>query len=159
MSFIIGIDPGQKGAVVCIDSRGVVRWAHVMPDNPAILSHYLDYGKSKGSPLHVFVEKAQAMPGQGVSSMFNYGVGFGTILGLLVAKNIPHTLVQPRQWAKAMHVGTKAQEPKKRSLEACQRLAPSLNLLATPRSKVAHIGIVDAYLIAEYGRRLLLGQG
>ena len=103
---------------------------------------------------HVFLEKAQSMPGQGVSSMFNYGVGFGTILGILAALKIPHTLVHPKTWCKVMHAGTTADDAKARSLEAVRRLFPSVPIIR-PRCTKPDEGYVDAILIAEYGRRCL----
>jgi len=44
---------------------------------------------------HAFFELAGAMPNQGVTSVFSFGKGFGVILGVLLARAIPSTLVQP----------------------------------------------------------------
>lgn len=104
------------------------------------------------SAVLVVIEKAQARPGQGVSSMFNYGTGFGRLLGWCEAFLVPHMLVTPQQWAKAMHVGTGKGDPKERSLEAALRLFPDV-AMTVGKSKKPHKGIVDALLIAEWGWR------
>lgn len=146
---IVGIDPGQKGAIV---ELGDDIFVHPMP-GIADVRNLLDASE----PYHVFIEKAQSFPGQGISSAFNYGVHFGELLGCIQALGIAHTLVPPRTWTKVMHAGCAAGEPKERSLEAARRLFPSVNLVQ-PRCKKPHDGIVDALLIAEYGRRVLNGK-
>jgi len=94
------------------------------------------------------------MPGQGNVSMFNYGVGFGTLLGIMATLKIPHTLVHPKTWCKVMHSGTTADEAKARSLEAARRLYPEVQLIR-PRCTKPDEGYVDALLIAGYGKRIL----
>lgn len=95
------------------------------------------------------------MPKQGIVSAFTYGDHFGAIRGMLVALGLRHVLVAPREWTKELHKGTTAETPKLRSLQAAQRWFPKTNLLATERSKKAHEGLVDALLIADYGRRYI----
>lgn len=158
---IVGIDPGKHGAIACISpSYGVIKIPRVnwdpMPEDLNLLVASLEMLLDpENDSTHIFVEKAQSFPGGGVAGMFNYGVHFGEILGIVRALNIPHTLVPPRMWTRVMHVGTKDAEPKKRSLEACRRLFPDIKLTLTDRAKKPHDGAVDALLIAEYGRRLL----
>lgn len=160
--YIIGIDPGKAGALVCLGKEGGVMWAEKMPEDSKEIARLVirTFNMRLPSPaVHVILEKAQAMPKNGAVSMFNYGVGFGIIQGILLALDAPHTLVPPARWAKVMHVGTTAQEAKKRSLEAARRLCPTITQPATPRATKPHEGIVDAYLIAEWGRRHILGFG
>lgn len=149
--MIVGVDPGIGGGVAVLD--GETARAYVMPPLTTFAQRLREQ-----PPEHVFIERAQAMPKQGVTSMFTYGRHFGELLGVLVALRLQHTLVRPRDWCRAMHVGTAAETPKHRSLEACERLFPHLDLRATTRSKKPHTGIVDALCIAEYGRRILRGQ-
>lgn len=159
--YFIGIDPGKAGALVCLDKDGKVKWAERMPEDNKEIARRINYTFNMRQPrpvVHVILEKAQAMPKNGAVSMFNYGQGFGIIQGILIALDVPHTLVPPARWAKVMHVGTTAQDPKKRSLEAVRRLCPGIAAPLTPRSKNPHEGLVDAYLIAEWGRRYLLGE-
>lgn len=148
-SNVIGaVDPGAKGAVCIMTSQRTE--VHMLKDfNMKLLR----------ACSHVFVEKAQAMPKQGVSSMFNYGVGFGEIIGWLKSMEVPYTLVTPSQWTKAMHMGVSAKlEGKARSIEAAQRLFPGVSLLPTERCTKASDGKAEALLICEFGRRLLAGE-
>lgn len=152
----IGIDPGQKGALAFITKLNYS--AIPMPELSALVAKLEWLTNGMHDQAHIFIEKAQSFPGQGITSAFNYGVHFGELLGVVQALDIPHTLVMPRTWTKVMHLGTKdSDDPKERSLEACRRLFPKQNLLASPRCKKAHDGMVDALLIAEYGRRQLTG--
>lgn len=147
--LICGIDPGAKGALAFL-SNGVLM-TRVMPDANGIADLLSD-----NPPDHVFVEKAQSFPGQGVSSAFNYGRHFGEILGVLITLRQRHTLVTPQMWARALHVGSKAGDAKARSLEVAKRLWPGFDWRASARCKIAHDGQVDAALIAEWGRRQLV---
>lgn len=147
--IIVGIDPGKNGGVAIAIDNNVKTFA--APSIEKIIAE-LEWQAMGEEDLYVYIEKAQAMPGQGVSSMFNYGVGYGQLLGVIQALKIPHVLVHPRTWTKVMHAGTKLDEPKKRSLEAAKRLFPTHSLLATSKCRKQHDGIVDALLIMQYGR-------
>lgn len=149
---VVGIDPGQSGALAFlqVDTGAVLR---LMP-----MPGVCEYAEimDAAHPTAVFVEKAQAMPKQGVTSMFTYGHHAGILEGVLVALAIRHELVMPRLWMKTMHLGIAAKlSAKERSLHAAKRWFPKTNLLATERSKKPHLGIIDALLIAEWGRRKL----
>lgn len=111
----------------------------------------------KQEPTHAFIEKAQAMPGQGVSSMFSIGKGYGCMIGVCAGLGIPYTLVHPKTWQKVMFLDLPKADTKALSLIVCQRLFPSLSLKASDRCSKAHDGMTDALCIAEYGRRLLSG--
>ena len=108
--------------------------------------------------VKAFVEKTQAAPGQGVTSMHSFGIGAGIILGVLAALDIPTELVVPSVWTRVMHRGSQGATPKERSRETALRLFPGHTFLATSRSRKPHEGIIDAVLIAEYGRRLTMGR-
>jgi len=158
--FVIGIDPGKKGALAAIQDDGTIT-LHQLPDNALdTVNLLLDSYISKGA-CHIFLEKAQAMSiggvRQGVSSMFNYGTGFGILLGIIAALKIPHTLVHPKTWCKEMHAGTTTGNAKERSLEAARRLYPNVQLVR-PRCTKPDEGYVDALLIAGYGQRVLTGK-
>ena len=49
---------------------------------------------------YVIVEQVSAMPGQGVTSMFNFGQTFGSIKGICAALNFPIFYVRPAKWKK-----------------------------------------------------------
>jgi len=152
---IISFDPGQKGAI-CILLHGKATF-YSMPKTPDEISMIMiAYGYGE---YHVFVEKAQAMPKNGAVGMFNYGRGFGEILGILAYHKAPFTLVHPRTWCKIMHQGTsKDGTAKDRSLSAAKRLFPNTNLFRSLRCKKPDDGFIDALLIAEYGRRVMSGK-
>ena len=108
--------------------------------------------------LHVTCERAQplppSMPGGGVAQ-FHRGVSRGLWEGMLAGLGIPYELVSPRSWQSAMLRDVQGSDTKQRALIAAQRLFPGHDFRATERSRKAHDGIVDAALIAEYGRRRL----
>ena len=154
MTTIVGIDPGEKsgGVAVIHDDHAL---PHVIP-MPSIedFADIMEELALKRS--HVFIEKAQSFPKQGIASAFNYGRHFGELLGVIMAFKMPHTLVPPRTWTKVMHAGTKDADTKSRSIEAVRRLFPLVLLVPEEsRAKKPHLGIVEALLIAEYGRRTL----
>lgn len=106
------------------------------------------------APSCVLIEKAQAMPGQGVTSMFNYGKGFGLILGVCEALGIPYRLITPQAWKKLVLAGTA--KDKDAAINFVRRAYPGVDL--TPGRKVKpHDGMADAVCIAEYGLRLEQG--
>ena len=112
MSFVIGIDPGISGAI-SVFSR-FPNTLHDVFDMPTL---EVDSGKTKKRHIsasglrdilvsfptaHVVIEKVGAMPGQGVSSMFNFGRSAGIIEGVVAALRMPHTYVTPATWTKAV---------------------------------------------------------
>lgn len=89
------------------------------------------------------------MPGQGVVSMFNFGKGFGWILGTLEAYSVSYELIRPQKWKKEFSVTS----DKNTSIEVCKRLFPHVSLLPTERCKKDNDGMAEALLLAEYARR------
>ena len=102
----------------------------------------------------VILEKQQAMPGQGRVSMFRIGLGYGMWQGLLCALGLPYTLAHPKTWQKVMLSDVNKTDTKQAALLVAQRLYPDADFRATERCKKAHEGIVDALMMAEYGRRI-----
>lgn len=156
---VVGIDVGKTGGLCAMSLLPAPEQAALVYEpwtDPYRFADFLEHFK----PKMVFVEKVSARPGQGVVSMFSFGIRFGEILGVLAAMNQPHQLVPPATWCKAIHAGCKAGKPKERSLEAIQRLFPGYDFRDpdSPRSKKKHPGIVDAVLLAEYGRRQLAAK-
>ncbi len=149
---VLGIDTGIKGGLA-VATESKLFAMEVMPKhNFQLVDIIQDWGIT-----HVYLERAQAMPKNGVVAMFNYGTGFGLIQGIVIALKLPLRLVPPKEWTRDLHRGTKGGDPKSRSLESALRLFPDMNFIATPRSKKPHEGLIDAALICEFGRRELLG--
>lgn len=152
----IGVDPGKKGGL-CVMSKdgGIVELLRLGDDFVVaeLLRRYsqtMDRVNSK-----CFVEQVGAMPGQGVTSMFTFGQGFGFLLGVLCALKIPYSTVTPHRWQKKMHTGIPGKgtlDAKKRSLLVVRQNYPDAEIV--PQGcRVPHDGLVDAILIADYGRR------
>lgn len=158
----VGVDPGKNGAVVIIDCQ-----AQIVDKSPMFVdlggeldpvAYYNFLSKNSNHISHVFVEKVNAMPGQGVTSMFSFGQAF--MFSYVVPKlmKLPLTLVTPQSWQKVMHEGIdKTLAAKKRSLIAFNRLFPGLDLRKTERCKGPHDGMIDALLLANYGRLKMVG--
>ena len=86
------------------------------------------------------------MPGQGVSSTWTTGYGFGVWLGVLAALALPHTRVRPAIWKRAMGLGKDKEQARLRAIQ----LFPSADL----RRKKDH-GRAEALLLAWYGWQCL----
>lgn len=165
---IVGIDPGLKGALVAIESGRKVLFSHPMPliggkeidlaEVRALLVSAKERAERLQVPVTVVLEKVRSRPGQGVVSMFTFGRGLGMIEGLVAGLSMPIQQVTPQAWVKELHEGIDQKlSAKARSMLVVRRLYPDLNLLATPRSKKLHDGLIDAALIATYGLRKLKG--
>ena len=148
----IGIDPGKNGGIAIIDDnfRDCV-YAYPFSEETLInkLRAYI-----YDDICFCTLEQVHAMPKQGVSSTFNFGMNFGFIQGVLKAYGIPYELVTPQKWKKEFSCTS----DKNTSIEVCKRLFPGVNLKATDRCKKDHDGMAEALLIAEYGRRHYNGK-
>ncbi len=98
MSGILGIDPGLSGALALYcDGRWLLLDMPIAGDakhheiNGPELSRWL----REHVPDHAFIEYAAARPGQGVSSMFKFGVAYGATKMALAARGVPYTIVAP----------------------------------------------------------------
>lgn len=150
--LIIGIDPGNTGAICIIDGKEIENI--VMPlvdgqvDEKALSELFLEIASEI---KHVYLEEIFGLSKCSASSMLNFGRGHGKIVGILTAYKIPFTLVRPQVWQKEMLVKGIAGTTKERALKTVRKAYKHINFLATDRSKVPHAGIVDAVLIAHYG--------
>ena len=110
--LIIGIDPGITGAI-CFFEDGEVKDIIEMPNMPdgkknkrqingsqifnEISFRIKDIPKNE---ILVVIEQVSAMPGQGVTSMFNFGQSFGVIKGICSAMQLSMHFVRPAKWKK-----------------------------------------------------------
>lgn len=99
---------------------------------------------------HVYFEKAQVMPKQGISSSGRYMMSFGFVRGVCIGLGIPYTLVHPVVWKKKilMHMA----KDKGGSLVRAKQLFPNTVLRASSLCKKDDHNMAEALLIAEYGR-------
>ena len=110
--LIIGIDPGISGAI-CFFENGEVREVIEMPTmaegkkNKRQINGSQTYNEisqrikniSK-KDIFVVIEQVSAMPGQGVTSMFNFGQSFGVIKGICSAMQLSTFFIRPAKWKK-----------------------------------------------------------
>jgi len=157
MRNFIAFDPGLKGGVAFAhyDGKAWDSCAQVMPiagkeiDCDAI-AKMLGFIKQHGDVIAI-IEKVSAMPGQGVTSMFTFGKGYGTLIGICVGLGVRVELVTPQAWKKVVLAGTN--KDKNAAIAYCRRAFPAISLLPTPRCKTPSDGIADALCILEYGKR------
>lgn len=146
--MILGIDPGLHGGVAALGDRDL---AVPMPtagneiDARSLAVIIMDL-----MPSVVIAEKVGAMPGQGLSSTFKFGKGYGTIIGICAAYQIRLELVTPQRWKGEVLAGTA--RDKQAAIDYCTRAFPHVSLIP-PRCRVAQDGLADALCLAEYGRR------
>ena len=155
---VMGIDPGLTGGLAIISpEEGLLM--EPMPRNEEFIEMLMvsEFLFEHGPRLKmVFIEQANAMPKQGVSSMFKFGRVFGALEGIIATHKLPCTYVRPQQWTKKMHEGlSKDIDTKERSRIIFSRLFPGIDSTASEKSSKPHMGMVEAALIAEYGRRVL----
>ncbi len=151
---IVGIDPGVTGGLAALGNVVVLVPMPAVAGEPN--AREVAIWLQGIAPDHVFIERAQSFPKQGVVSAFRYGTGYGMLRGICASLALPYTLVAPAKWHREIIGLSKDGTPKDRALAAALRLFPGVNLRAPERSKKCHEGLVDALLIAEFGRRVLL---
>lgn len=142
----IGIDPGAKGAYSAF--HGIRNEAEVFPfDEEYFVECMRQYRDA--DDVVCALEHVNAMPGQGVTSMFNFGQNFGFIQGVLKAYNIPFELVRPAKWKKEFSITA----DKNTSIEVCKRLFPNISLRRTERCKKDDDGLAESLLLSVYAMR------
>jgi len=108
--MILGIDPGSSGAIAVFKpdighlsmiDMPVLTVSRNGKEKREVNPHIIASIFRDREPATAIFEKVGAMPGQGVSSMFQFGRSVGTVEGVLAALNIPVTYVTPQVWQKA----------------------------------------------------------
>ena len=110
--LIIGIDPGISGSICFFEDNKIIDVVE-MPtmtegkknkrqvNGSQIYNEILKrINKSERSSIRVVIEQVSAMPGQGVTSMFNFGQSFGILKGICSAMQLPMYFVRPAKWKK-----------------------------------------------------------
>lgn len=143
MSYI-GIDPGRSGAMAIIDTLGVCTF-------PFDEERYIQALKKAPAGSICCLEHVHAMPKQGVTSSFNFGLNFGWLQGVLSTLGIRYELVHPQKWKKEFSVTG----DKNSSIEVCKRLFPAVSIKRTDKCVKDDDGLAEALLMAEYARRRL----
>ena len=155
--IFIGIDPGLSGAVAAIDEKYNVLG---LEDTPTIKAGGKTLYSVEGmaallrrfallGAVLVILEQAQAMPGQGVSSTFSTGYGFGLWSGILGALELPYKAIRPSVWTRKVLSGCPGQG-KDRSIGFAMRMFPGAELVP-PGCRRPRDGRADALCLAFLG--------
>ena len=151
---IFGIDPGLTGAIAILDDKKIVEVTDLptMSDgkknkkqlNSAHLSQYISSNIIDLSKSVVVVEQVNAMPGQGVTSMFNFGQTFGAIKGICAALELPIFFVRPSKWKKHFElINSSKDSSRTKAIEMYPKLSNQL-------AKKKDVNKSDAILIARF---------
>ena len=154
--LIIGIDPGISGAI-CFMEKGRIIDVIDMPsmadgkknkkqvNGSQIFNEISRYTKDKSiEDIKVIIEHVSAMPGQGVTSMFNFGQSFGILKGVCSAMNLSMHFVRPVKWKKHFKLINSSKDASRtKAIEIFPYF--SVNL-----SKKKDANKADAILIASY---------
>tara|TARA_B100001769_G_C21866171_1_gene468877 strand:+ start:123 stop:611 length:489 start_codon:yes stop_codon:yes gene_type:complete len=152
---IIGIDPGLSGGIAVLDDLKIfdVFDMPIMSEgkknkNQLNSAHLVNIIKKHIIPEDTFVivEQVSAMPGQGVTSMFNFGQTFGSIKGICAALNLPIFYVRPAKWKKHFELINSSKDASRTKVI---EMYPSIS---TRLSRKKDVNKADAILIARYFR-------
>ena len=151
---IIGIDPGLSGAIAILENNKVLNIFDmpVMSEgkknkrqlNSALLVNIIRENIEKNDEVTVIVEQVNAMPGQGVTSMFNFGQTFGAIKGICAALGLPIFFVRPSKWKKHFElINSSKDSSRTKAIEMYPALSDDL-------AKKKDVNKSDAILIARF---------
>ena len=154
--LIIGIDPGISGSI-CFFEDGKILDVIEMPtmnegkknkrqvNGAQIYNEITDrINKLQKQDVRVVVEQVSAMPGQGVTSMFNFGQSFGIIKGICSAMQLPLYFVRPAKWKKYFNlIKSEKDASRTRAIEIFPYFSSKL-------SKKKDSNKADAILIASF---------
>ena len=146
MKRFIGIDSGAKGAVAMLSEEGGIE---IYPMDYRVLKEALK--RWSEDDCICCLEKVGAMPKQGVTSMFNFGIAYGRLLQALEDFDIPYQEITPQRWKKEFGLNSE----KVKSIETAHKLFPNANLRPTERCRVDNDGMAEALLMACYAKRKL----
>jgi len=152
---IIGIDPGLSGGIAILDDLKIFD----LFDMPIMSEGKKNKNQLNSAQLvniikkhiisantFVIVEQVSAMPGQGVTSMFNFGQTFGSIKGICAALNLPIFYVRPAKWKKHFELINSSKDASRTKVI---EMYPSIS---SRLSKKKDVNKADAILIARYFR-------
>ena len=159
---IIGIDPGLSGAIAILENNKVLNLFDmpVMSEgkknkkqlNSSHLVNIIKENIAQNEEIAVVVEQVNAMPGQGVTSMFNFGQTFGAIKGLCAALELPIYFVRPSKWKKHFELIKSSKDASRtKVIEMYPKLSNQL-------TKKKDVNKSDAILIARFFNETRLSE-
>ena len=154
--LIIGIDPGISGSI-CFLENGKILDVLEMPTmaegkknkrqvNGSQIYNEISkrINKIEKKDIKVIIEQVSAMPGQGVTSMFNFGQSFGILKGICSAMQLPMYFVRPAKWKKYFNLlNSEKDASRTRAIEVFPYFSSQL-------SKKKDSNKADAILIASF---------
>ena len=153
--LIIGIDPGISGSI-CFFKDGRILEVIEMPvmtdgkknkkqvNGAQIYNEFLKRINKKDDEIRVVIEQVSAMPGQGVTSMFNFGQSYGILKGICSAMQLPMFFVRPAKWKKYFNlINSQKDASRTRAIEI-------FPYFSTQLSKKKDSNKADAILIASF---------
>ena len=154
--LVIGIDPGISGSISFLDDGKIIEVIE-MPtmaegkknkkqvNGSQIYNEILKrINKFQKNDIRVIVEQVSAMPGQGVTSMFNFGQSFGILKGICSAMQLPLYFVRPAKWKKYFNlINSEKDASRTRAIEIFPYFSSQL-------SKKKDANKADAILIASF---------
>jgi len=152
--MIFGIDPGVSGAISVLENKKVID-VFDMPTmidgkknkkqvNGSQVANIIKERLNSNKEIVVVVEHVNAMPGQGVTSMFNFGQSFGVIKGICSALSLPIYFVRPTKWKKYFNlIKTNKDASRTKVIEVYPEISSKI-------SRKKDINRADAILIARY---------
>ena len=153
---IFGIDPGIAGAIAILDEKKIVD----VIDLPTMSEGKKNKKQVNGAQIYneiskkinsnpetntrVVIEHVTAMPGQGVTSMFNFGQSFGVLKGICSAMRLPMFFVRPAKWKRYYNlINSEKDASRTRAIEIFPDFSSQL-------SKKKDSNKADAILIASF---------
>ena len=153
--LIIGVDPGISGSI-CFFEDGKILDVIEMPvmtegkknkkqvNGAQIYNEFSKRINRKDDKIRVVIEQVSAMPGQGVTSMFNFGQSFGILKGICSAMQLPMFFVRPAKWKKYFNlINSQKDASRTRAIETFPYFSAQL-------SKKKDSNKADAILIASF---------
>jgi crossover junction endodeoxyribonuclease RuvC len=154
--LIIGIDPGLSGAICFLKDGKILD----VVEMPTMTEGKKNKKQVNGSQIYneisnrvkeidkkdikVIIEQVSAMPGQGVTSMFNFGQSFGILKGMCSAMQLPMYFVRPAKWKKYFSlINSEKDASRTKAIEIFPYFSTNL-------SKKKDSNKADAILIASY---------
>ena len=154
--LIIGVDPGISGSI-CFLLDGKILEVLEMPTmaegkknkkqiNGSQIYNEINriINEIQNQEVRVVIEQVSAMPGQGVTSMFNFGQSFGILKGICSAMKLPMYFVRPAKWKKYFNlINSEKDASRTKAIEIFPYFSQEL-------SKKKDANKADAILIASF---------
>tara|TARA_B100001123_G_scaffold437908_1_gene571584 strand:+ start:86 stop:580 length:495 start_codon:yes stop_codon:yes gene_type:complete len=154
--LIIGIDPGITGSLCFFEDGKIIN----LVEMPSMVDGKKNKKQVNGAQIYneissrikniekkdikVVIEQVSAMPGQGVTSMFNFGQSFGVLKGICSAMQLPMYFVRPAKWKKYFNlINSEKDASRTKAIQVFPYISPQL-------SRKKDSNKADAILIASF---------